>query len=639
MALVKENMHITLKQAWTLLREAITQIAPELCSVQHCYERLLAADLLSQRNVPHYNASAMDGFALSSASTAHATPSSPVFLRRDEFARLNTGGVLPTSFDAVAMIEDVALSSDGEKLTVAKTLVAGENVRPVGEDVFRGQVIARVGERISPPLASLCATAGIPSVSVQALPKTLFIPTGDEIIPLEEWLSMDEPPAGKVGESNSFLVQGYFSRWGFPVDIAPCLPDNPEVLSEFLLKKAEEYDLLLVGAGSAKGEKDYTFSIFDKYGKPIFRWLLMKPGRPASAALLRRAVAVNLPGFPMSNAVILWSIVYPILQLLQKGGFDESSAIQEALGAEGSEEMSLLVSCSSSPGKEEWLRLKCVEIDGRKMAYPLPSGASALWSLAEIDAVSLLPLESAELPKGSAVSVWTTRRIPWKERILFQGSNDPALERLPSFVRKQGGDLLLRSVGSLAGLAALSRRECHIAAAHLLHAETVEYNSPFIDELFHDPETVVRRRVFFREQGFITKKGNPKKISGVRDLDREDILLVNRQRGAGTRVLLDALLDEAGIHHSAVRGYNSLSPTHFESANRVALGFVDVALGIKSVADALDLDFIPVAEEPYELVYLKEFESLTGLKAVLNALDDKEWRAGVLRMGGYRWAE
>ena len=581
----------------------------------------------------------MDGFALSSASTAHAATSSPVFLRRGEFARLNTGGVLPASFDAVAMLEDVSLSDDEEQLTVTKTLVAGENVRPVGEDVFRGQVIARAGERISPPLASLCATSGIPSVSVLPLPRTLFIPTGDEIIPLDEWFSMTDPPAGKVGESNSFIVQGYFSRWGFPVDIAPCLPDNPEVLSDFLLKNAEEYDLLLVGAGSAKGEKDHTFSIFEKKGNPLFRWLLMKPGRPASAALLRRAVAINLPGFPMSNAVILWSIVYPVLQLLQKGDFDESSAIQEALGAAGSEEMSLLVSFSSSPGKEEWLRLKCVEIDGKKMAYPLPSGASALWSLAEIDAVSLLPLESAELPKGSTVSMWTTRHIPWKERILFQGSNDPALERLPSFVRKQGGDLLLRSVGSLAGLAALSRRECHIAAAHLLHAETGEYNTPFIDDLFHDSESVVRKRVFFREQGFITKKGNPKKISGVRDLDREDIVLVNRQRGAGTRVLLDALLEEAGIRPTSIRGYNSLSPTHFESANRVALGFVDVALGIKSVADALDLDFIPVAEEPYELVYLKEFGNLPGLKAVLNALDDKEWRAAVLRMGGYRWAE
>ncbi len=639
MALVKENMHITLRRAWTLLREAISQLPPESCPVRRCHERILAEDLFSQRNVPHYNASAMDGFALSSASTAHAATSSPVFLRRGEFARLNTGGVLPASFDAVAMLEDVSLSDDEEQLTVTKTLVAGENVRPVGEDVFRGQVIARAGERISPPLASLCATSGIPSVSVLPLPRTLFIPTGDEIIPVDEWLSMTDPPAGKVGESNSFIVQGYFSRWGFPVDIAPCLPDNPEVLSDFLLKNAEEYDLLLVGAGSAKGEKDHTFSIFEKKGNPLFRWLLMKPGRPASAALLRRAVAINLPGFPMSNAVILWSIVYPVLQLLQKGDFDESSAIQEALGATGSEEMSLLVSCSSSPGKEEWLRLKCVEIDGKKMAYPLPSGASALWSLAEIDAVSLLPLESAELPKGSTVSMWTTRHIPWKERILFQGSNDPALERLPSVVRKQGGDLLLRSVGSLAGLAALSRRECHIAAAHLLHAETGEYNTPFIDDLFHDSETVVRKRVFFREQGFITKKGNPKRISGVRDLDREDIVLVNRQRGAGTRVLLDALLEEAGIRPTSIRGYNSLSPTHFESANRVALGFVDVALGIKSVADALDLDFIPVAEEPYELVYLKEFGSLPGLKALLNALDDKEWRAAVLRMGGYRWAE
>lgn len=639
MALVKENMHITLRRAWTLLREAISQLPPESCPVRRCHERILAEDLFSQRNVPHYNASAMDGFALSSASTAHAATSSPVFLRRGEFARLNTGGVLPASFDAVAMLEDVSLSDDEEQLTVTKTLVAGENVRPVGEDVFRGQVIARAGERISPPLASLCATSGIPSVSVLPLPRTLFIPTGDEIIPVDEWFSMTDPPAGKVGESNSFIVQGYFSRWGFPVDIAPCLPDNPEVLSDFLLKNAEEYDLLLVGAGSAKGEKDHTFSIFEKKGNPLFRWLLMKPGRPASAALLRRAVAINLPGFPMSNAVILWSIVYPVLQLLQKGDFDESSAIQEALGAAGSEEMSLLVSFSSSPGKEEWLRLKCVEIDGKKMAYPLPSGASALWSLAEIDAVSLLPLESAELPKGSTVSMWTTRHIPWKERILFQGSNDPALERLPSVVRKQGGDLLLRSVGSLAGLAALSRRECHIAAAHLLHAETGEYNTPFIDDLFHDSETVVRKRVFFREQGFITKKGNPKKISGVRDLDREDIVLVNRQRGAGTRVLLDALLEEAGIHPTSIRGYNNLSPTHFESANRVALGFVDVALGIKSVADALDLEFIPVAEEPYELVYLKEFGNLPGLKAVLNALDDKEWRAAVLRMGGYRWAE
>lgn len=640
MALVANTMHIPLRRAWDILREAKIQLPPEECPVQRCYGRIIAEDLVSSRNVPHYNASAMDGYALSSAATAKATPSSPVILDHGCFSRLNTGGALPQPFDAVVMVEDVSLSKDGERLVVGKSVVAGENVRPIGEDVFRGQVIARAGETVTPALASLFATAGLSSISVRPLPKTLFIPTGDEIIPVDEWLTLNEPPAGKVGESNSFLVQGYFSRWGFPVDIASCLPDNPEILADFLFQKADEYDLLLVGAGSAKGEKDYTFSIFEKNGFPLFRWLLMKPGRPASAALLRNAVAVNLPGFPMSNAVILWSIVFPILQLLQRGDFSETSVIPTALGAEATEEIPLLIPCSSSPGKEEWLRLKCVEIDGKKTAYPLPSGASALWSLAEIDAVALLPLESAELPKGTPVSMWTTRRIPWKERILFQGSNDPALERLPSFVRNHGGDLLLRSVGSLAGLAALSRRECHIAAAHLLHAETGEYNTPFIEDLFEKAEEeLVRRTVFFREQGFITQRGNPKKILDVHDLTREDVVIINRQRGAGTRVLLDALLCGAGIPQTSLRGYDSLSPTHFESANRVALGFVDVALGIKSVADALGLEFIPVAEEPYELVYRKEFEKLTGMTALLRAVEDAEWRAAVIRMGGYRWAQ
>ncbi len=638
MALVTEKMHIPLMRAWQILRKECSPLPPERCHVQDCMERVLAEDVISLRSVPHYNASAMDGYAVESSSTAGASPSSPVVLRNDDFTRLNTGGSLPPRFDSVVMLEDTSPTPDGTALLLVKSLVAGENVRPVGEDVFSGQVIARTGERITPALASLFATAGIASLNVLPFPKTLFIPTGDEIIALEEWLALTDAPAGRVGESNSLLVKGYFSKWGFPVDVAPCLPDDPEILSGFLLEKAEEYDLLLVGAGSAKGEKDYTFSIFEKHGEPLFRWLLMKPGRPASASRLRKAVAVNLPGFPMSNVVILWSIVYPLLQLLQKGDFDETRVLSEAMGAEKEETLPLLLSYSSSPGKEEWLRLKCVELDGKRTAYPLPSGASTLWALAETDAVAMLPAESAELIKDSPVPMWMLKNVPWKERVLFQGSNDPALERLPSFVRGRGGDLLLRSVGSLGGLAALSRRECHVAAAHLLSDETGEYNTPFIEELFPDSrERLVRRLLFYREQGLITSRGNPKRIAGIQDLAREDVVIINRQRGAGTRVLLDAMLKDAGISPGSVRGYDSLSPTHFESANRVALGFVDVALGIKSVADALGLGFVPFCEEPYELVYLKEFEDLPGIAALLSALEDKEWRGIVEGMGGYRW--
>lgn len=367
----------------------------------------------------------------------------------------------------------------------------------------------------------------------------------------------------------------------------------------------------------------------------------MKPGRPASAADLGGCFAVNLPGFPMSNAVILWSVVFPILQLLHCGHFDEETVLPMAIGASGTEEVSLLSSYSSSYGKEEWVRFKCVEIDGRKKAYALPSGASALWSLSETDGLSLLPLETAEMTKGTTVNLWLLKDIRWKERILFQGSNDPAFERIATFVKKKGGEVIFRSVGSLGGLAALSRGECHAAACHLLDTETGDYNSSYIEKMFgHEAEALLARRpVFFRQQGIMVRKGNPRGIRSVTDLRREDVVIVNRQPGAGTRVLLDYLFLKEKIDPKNVRGYENCSTTHFDAGNKVLRGFADAAAGIKSVADALGLDFLPLAEEPYELVYFRSMEDHPGIAALLESLHNEGWRAMVDRMGGYRWPE
>ena len=650
MALVKENTNIPLRRAWEILKASIMPLEPEECPVEEAAGRILAMDVMSGRNVPHYNAAAMDGYAVSSRSTAGASPSSPVHLGKGDFAWLNTGGALPPAFDSLVMVEDTSLDGGAGILTLVKSLVSGENVRPLGEDVFAGQVLAPAGDAISPALASLFATAGISSLAVLPVPRTLYVPTGDEILPLSRWLETEAPPPGVVCESNSLLVRGYFRKWGFPLEIGRCLPDDPAVIEEYLASRSGEYDLILVGAGSAKGEKDHTFTIFEKMGTPLFRWLLMKPGRPASAALLRRGTgggkksegvcaAVNLPGFPMSNAVVLWSVVYPLLQLLQRGSFDEKNVLPEALEARDEARLPLLLPHSSSFGKEEWVRLKCIEVDGVRSAYPLPSGAGSLWSLAETDALALLPLETAECPKGTPVSMWILKKIRWGDRILFQGSNDPAMERVASFVRKRGGELLKRSVGSMGGLSALSRRECHLAACHLLDTATGLYNSPFISKIFGPSPNLRRRLIFFRQQGFILARGNPKEIRSVKDLARKDVTMVNRQPGAGTRVLLDYLLGREGISTAMVCGYAAQSPTHFDAANRVALGFADVALGIRSVADALGLEFLPVCEEPYELVYPSEYEAHPGMKALFGALSDGKWREMVSGMGGYRWPE
>ena len=642
MALVeKETMHISLSKAWRILREKCRQLPAEAVPVQNSLGRTLAEDVIAGRNVPHYNASAMDGYSLLSALTAGATPSSPVSFAAGEYEWVNTGGEISARFDSVVMIEDTSLDRKTGTLSVVSSLVAGENVRPLGEDVFLGQVIAREGDRVTPALCSLLATAGVKNLRTLALPKTLYIPTGDEIIPLEEWLELETPPPGRVGESNSLLVKGYFRNWGFPVDIAPCIPDDPNILKSFLEENRKKYDLILIGAGSAKGERDHTFSVLEDLGHPLFRWLLMKPGRPASAADLGGCFAVNLPGFPMSNAVILWSVVFPILQLLHFGDFDEETVLPLAIGAAGTEEVTLLSSYSSSYGKEEWVRFKCVEIGGGKKAYALPSGASALWSLSETDGLSLLPLETAERTKGTTVNLWLLRDIRWKERILFQGSNDPAFERIATFAKKKGGEVIFRSVGSLGGLAALSRGECHAAACHLLDTETGDYNTSYIERMF-GPQAdalLARRIVFFRQQGIMVRKGNPRGIRSVSDLRREDVVIVNRQPGAGTRVLLDFLFRGENIDPGNVRGYENCSTTHFDAGNKVLRGFADAAAGIKSVADALGLDFLPLAEEPYELVYFKSMEDHPGIAALLESLSDEGWRSLVDRMGGYRWTE
>ena len=642
MALVeKETMHISLSKAWRILREKCRQLPAEAVPVQNSLGRTLAEDVIAGRNGPHYNASAMDGYSLLSALTAGATPSSPVSFAAGEYEWVNTGGEISARFDSVVMIEDTSLDRKTGTLSVVSSLVAGENVRPLGEDVFLGQVIAREGDRVTPALCSLLATAGVKNLRTLALPKTLYIPTGDEIIPLEEWLELETPPPGRVGESNSLLVKGYFRNWGFPVDIAPCIPDDPNILKSFLEENRKKYDLILIGAGSAKGERDHTFSVLEDLGHPLFRWLLMKPGRPASAADLGGCFAVNLPGFPMSNAVILWSVVFPILQLLHFGDFDEETVLPLAIGAAGTEEVTLLSSYSSSYGKEEWVRFKCVEIGGGKKAYALPSGASALWSLSETDGLSLLPLETAERTKGTTVNLWLLRDIRWKERILFQGSNDPAFERIATFAKKKGGEVIFRSVGSLGGLAALSRGECHAAACHLLDTETGDYNTSYIERMF-GPQAdalLARRIVFFRQQGIMVRKGNPRGIRSVSDLRREDVVIVNRQPGAGTRVLLDFLFRGENIDPGNVRGYENCSTTHFDAGNKVLRGFADAAAGIKSVADALGLDFLPLAEEPYELVYFKSMEDHPGIAALLESLSDEGWRSLVDRMGGYRWTE
>ncbi|MDR3255374.1 MAG: molybdopterin biosynthesis protein MoeA [Synergistaceae bacterium] len=632
--------HCSLGEAAEILLEAFAarELRIREMSPKDAVGLVFAEDITSRRNVPHYTASAVDGYAVCSKSTAVATAATPVALESGNYSWVNTGMPL-TGFDAVVMVEDTSIDIDASggsgRLIVSRGVTQGENVRAVGEDVMHGQMLACVGDAVTPALVSLLLCAGVKTVSVFERPRTLFIPTGNEIVAHNAWFSGGKIEAGFVVDSNSAYAKSLFERWGYSLDVGPILPDDPEIISEAVARGVLGYDLVIVSAGSAKGSRDHSEKIFSKLGKMLFRYVRMKPGRPAMAADINGTPVLCSPGFPMSCAVTLWSLAYPLLKMMSGERSEPAERyIKEAISSSETIKASLMSNHSSPAGMTEWLRVKCAEVEGRTLCWQMSAGASVLWALAESDGIAVLPESSLELPRGMEVTIHITRRIDLSHRLLFQGSDDPAVGLLVSMVKKSGAELVIRAVGSMGGLAALSRDDAHFAAAHLLDLSDGTYNTSYIKQ-FANGRNWHRKLIFHREQGIIAAPGNPKKIIGFEDLTSGDVMFENRQPGAGTRVLLDYMLAEHGLNSSDVPGYDRISITHLEAANKVASGVADAALGIKAAADALGLDFISVAQEPYELVFSERFDEHPTASALFEALDSDEWKSEVMRMGGY----
>ncbi|MCF7934815.1 MAG: molybdopterin biosynthesis protein MoeA [Synergistales bacterium] len=632
--------NVSLAECWRILREKLAGSVERPVKFLQPDQALgghLAGSLYSRRNVPHFNASAVDGYALRAQDSRKASAATPVTFEQGQFQWVNTGNHVPAPWDAVVMVEDTSLDRETGTLQVSRAVQLGQNVRAVGEDVMKGQLVGCAGDPVSPALASLCVAAGLEQLPAYAPPSVHFIPTGDEILSQEEWFR-GTGKAGQVVESNSTLLHGFLRQWGFPFFKRALVPDEPEALRNAIRQALPHCDVLLLSGGTAKGDRDHSYEVLCELGEVLFRGLLMRPGRPAMVGIAEGKPVVSLPGFPMSTAVVAWSVLYPILSFLRDGTFPESGdrMLEQAVGTVDKQECRLLMPHASVQGQQEWLRVKGVDIEGRRYVWPLPSGSSVLWSLAEADGLVLLPSELLDAPKDWRVTVWFRRTVEWDQRILLQGSNDPGLERSIPYARKHGSQLLIRNTGSLGGLTALRRGEAHLSASHLLDPETGIYNESYIrrlaDSKWH------RRIVYYRQQGLIVKPSMAGSVQGIGTLAEEQLRFVNRQPGAGTRVLLDTMLEEEGIPPAGIPGYENQSLTHLDAAAKVAAGTADVTLGIKAAADAFGLAFIPIREEPYELVIPDRYIQTVPIQALLETIEqEQDWRKEIEEMGGYRW--
>src|SRR5215213_3304666 len=603
---------------------------------EHALGRITAASIWARVSSPHYHASAMDGFAVRALMTNGALPSKPFTLQiGNEAAYVDTGDPLPDWANAVIPIENVesldergaitAEIRDPFSIRIRASVPPWSHVRPLGEDIVATQLVLPEGHRLRPADLGAIAAAGHQEVDVARKPRVAILPTGSELVPIGSQLK-----AGDILEYNSIVMAAQIKSMGGEPSRYPITKDNYDLICEQVEKAAREHDLVLLNAGSSAGAEDFSAKVVETLGQLLVHGVAVRPGHPVILGMVNGRSGslipiIGVPGYPVSAALTVDIFVEPLLaQWL--GRRPNELQIETA---------TLTRKIVSPPGDDDYIRVAIGKVGDKFLAAPLSRGAGVITSLVQADGLALIPRGTQGMEAGEQVGVHLYRNKAEIERTIFCiGSHDLTLDLMAQFLARQDRRLSSANVGSQGGLLALRRGEAHLAGSHLLDAETGEYNISYIRQYLPDIPVKVMALVG-RDQGLMVKRGNPKHIKSLADLTRPQVQFVNRQRGAGTRVLLDYHLHRLAITSEHIAGYNQEEYTHLGMAAAIASGRADCGLGIAAAARALELEFIPLFQEPYDLVIPKQFAEGDLLAPLFGLLADRRFREAVAQLPGY----
>ena len=601
--------------------------------------RVTAEPVWAKRSSPPFDAAAMDGIAVRAADTVGAGETSPVRLGRHKYDVVDTGDPMPPGRDAVVMREDVHWfggggEEDPDEVELRAAAAPYQHVRSIGEDVSAAELLLPAGHRLRPVDVAAAGAAGVTELVVRRAPVVAVIPTGDEIRPIGAELRPGELP-----DTNSLMLAAQASGAGCEVVRHRVVPDDPPQIVEAVREAAAEADLVIVIAGSSAGRDDHTAEVVAEAGTLAVHGVAVRPGHPVVLGVVRASKpgasaatpVLGAPGYPVSAALTFDIFAAPLLALLEGAPPPDWPRARARLARK----------LASNMGSDDWVRVRLGRVSGDLVATPLPRGAGVLTSLVRADGLLVVPAPLEGHHAGEVVEVRLLRGVGEIERtIVATGSHDLVLDLAASALREAGPGIALASsnVGSLAGLAALRDGLCHVAGSHLLDPDTGEYTLPWIDKLMPDRDLAVVR-LTHREQGLIVAPGNPLGLEGIADLTRPGLRYVNRQRGAGTRVLLDQLLQQQGIEPDRLDGYAREEHTHLAVAAAVAADRADCGLGVLAAARAFGLDFVPVTTEPYDLVLERAALDSDLLAPLWGLLDSSDFRAEVDALGGYDTTE
>lgn len=602
------------------LRPVIT-IQYETIPVTESLNRVTRHATYAKYSSPLFNASAMDGIAVISERTVAATEVAPVTLKeKEDYIVVDTGDPIRPPYDAVIMAEDLVETKDGVQITASAA--PWQHVRPIGEDIVAGEMILPSRHKIRPIDVGVLLSAGITRIEVVKRPRAAIFPTGTEIIEPE-----DTPREGSIIESNSRMFENMVIEAGGEARRFPPIIDDYEQIRDNIAKAVSEYDMVIVNAGSSAGTEDYTVHVLRELGEVIVHGVAIKPGKPVILAVVEGKPVIGLPGYPVSAYIGFENFVLPVLAMMGQTALKKNEVVTASVSKR-------LV---SSLRHKEYVRVKVGKVGDKMVAAPLARGAGAAMSLVRADGFCVIEQNSEGVEAGEPVQVELYRdKAEVENTVVIIGSHDLILDVAADMMPNLYPGMFVSSthVGSMDGLMALKRKEAHLAPIHLLDEETGEYNLSYIRRLFGSGKIALIKGVG-RTQGILVKKGNPLGIKGIEDLP--GCRYVNRQRGAGTRVLFDYKLKQLGIAPEQINGYEREAATHMAVAAAVGSDGADAGMGILSAAKAMDLDFIPVGPEEYDFAVPLEYLELPHIKAFIEILKMDEFHKRLDELGGYTY--